>query len=282
MNKKTFAAAVIMLTLFLSALTNSLFLNLAAANPVGLYYPQSPPPKPIIKLVGLDADKLSFTFSVRKAGPWITPMGSEYWGNYESAHEWNYSVSSIVWVDGKVWCWQQEVTSPITISLQGLINGSHTMKITATASGERYWYTSEASSNPIEFQIYNPSPTPTVIPTGITALAPNPTQTQAQTITPSPSPTPLPSLSSLQTKEPTTEPSLTPTPNASPNPSPSPIPSLSTLTQQPVLEPTLITTPVTDNVQADNYTPTIILASVTAACVAVATLVYLNRRKHVE
>ena len=197
MKKKTFVAAAIMLMLLGSGLVCSLFLEQASANPVGLYMPQSPPPAPTIEVIGLDADKLTLTFSVQKAGPWITPIGSEYWGNYEPHHEWNYSVSSIVWVDGNPWSHFSE-QNPITVSLEDFGNGSHTLIITATAHGDKYWPTSSVYSDVIKFQVNNPSPAQTGISTATTT--PNPSNS------PSPSPTPSPKL------EPSLEPAQTATP----------------------------------------------------------------------
>ena len=200
MKKKTFVAAAIMLMLLGSGLVCSLFLEQASANPVGLYMPQSPPPAPTMEVIGLDAGKLTLTFSVQKAGPWITPIGSEYWGNYEPHHEWNYSVSSIVWVDGNPWSNFSE-QNPITVSLEDFSNGSHTLKITATAHGDKYWPTSSVYSDVIKFQVNDPSPTQALIPTA----TPTPTPSNSLSPSPTPSPTLEPTLEPTQTAIPTND-----------------------------------------------------------------------------
>jgi hypothetical protein len=192
MNKKAFMAAAIILLFLNSALVSSLFFKQASANFVGFYMPQSPPPAPILEVIGKDAGKLTLTFSVQKAGPWITSMGSAWWGNYEPSHEWNYSVSSIVWVDGNPWSHYSE-QNPITVSLEGFSNGNHTLRITATAYGDKTWPTTSVYSDAIKFQVDKPLPTQTLIPTA--KLAP----------TPAISPSPSPSL----TVEPTLEPTQT-------------------------------------------------------------------------
>jgi hypothetical protein len=185
MKKKTFMAAIVVFVLL-----TSILLNLVSANPVGFYYPRSPPPTPIVEVIGLDVNKLTIIFSAQKSGPWITAYGSELFGDYEPAHEYNYSISAVVWVDGEVWSGQANVTSAITVSLEGLSSGSHTLEVTAVAGGTGLgWATSSSSSGAINFTVNNPSPTQTIIPTGTTppTQTPAPSTSPSQTIGPSPS-----------------------------------------------------------------------------------------------
>ena len=141
--------------LLVSALSGSLLVDLTIANPVGLYYPWSPPPTPIVKVTGLNTVKHNLTFLVQKE-PWITPYGMG--ADYESSRQYGYSISSIrVLIDGKQWSQHDWGRKPISVSLGGLSNGKHTVEITATAyGGDRY--ISQGSSGVIEFQVDNPPP----------------------------------------------------------------------------------------------------------------------------
>jgi len=140
--------------LLILALAGSL-VDPTMANPVGLYYPWSPPPTPIVKVTGLNTVKQNLTFVVQKE-PWITPYGMG--ADYEPSRQYGYSISSIrVLIDGKQWSQHNWVRKPISVSLQELSNGNHTVEITATAyGGDRY--ISHGSSGVIKFQINNPPP----------------------------------------------------------------------------------------------------------------------------
>jgi len=165
--KKQTCTAVLVSALLVLALAGSLFVNLAAANPgVTVNAPRSPPPTPIIKVKGLDTDKLTLTFSIQSE-PWITPYGPDFFGYYEPSHEWSYYVSSEVFVDGKLWSTHNPGARTIFVSLEGLSNGWHTLEVNATAHGEHHdkdfgmRYSSHGSSGVIEFLIGN-SPPPSV------------------------------------------------------------------------------------------------------------------------
>ncbi len=190
MSKKAFMAAIAILALLVSsAMAAGVQTRIAAANPVGFYIPRSPPPSPVVEAIELDTDKLTLTFSVQKTGTWITPYGSKLFGDYEPNHEWNYSVSSMVWVDGKLWdarAGQDWVAGPISVSLGGLSCGGHILKIIAVADGEGMsWPNSQWVSDEIKFIVDDPSPTQTTIPTA------TPTPTPSISPSPSPSSTPL-------------------------------------------------------------------------------------------
>jgi hypothetical protein len=164
--KRRLLTPTLLLTLLVSALVGSLFFTPAAANPVGLYYPWSPPPAPTVKVIELNTELLTVTVSVQKAGPWITSYGMG--ADYEAAHEWSYSISSIeVYVDGKSWYQRGWVAKPFSVSLEGLSNGRHTLKVTATADGGGAnemqqgggaRFISQGSSGVIEFQVETPPP----------------------------------------------------------------------------------------------------------------------------
>jgi multisubunit Na+/H+ antiporter MnhC subunit len=158
-NKRKTLTTTILLTLLVSALAVSLFVNLAAANPVGFYYPRSLPPTPIVKVIGLNTDKLTLTFSIQKTGQWITPYGSIMFGDYESSHVYEYTISVLIWVDGKPWSPCDCDIKPITVSFEGLSNGWHTLEVIATASGDGLgWHSSQGSSGAIQFQVDTPPP----------------------------------------------------------------------------------------------------------------------------
>ena len=159
LNKRKTLTATILLTLLISALAGSLFANLAAANPGLLFTPAGPPPTPIVKVIGLDTDKLTLTFSVQKAGSWITRLGNE----------WGYVISSEVFVDGKLWSQHGESTKPISVSLEGLSNGWHTLEVTATAYGD--YSGSKGFSGVIEFQVDNPPPSVSLLSLKNTAVS---------------------------------------------------------------------------------------------------------------
>jgi len=158
--------ATLFASLLVLACVGSISVDLATANPIGYYYPWSPPPAPVVEVTGLDTDKLTLTFSVQQVGGWITPygMGEEY----EPSHNWGwYHTSSKVFVDGKLWSQPSSHTTPIRVSLEGLSNGWHTLEVNATAHGEHHdkdfgmRYSSHGSSGVIEFLIGN-SPPPSV------------------------------------------------------------------------------------------------------------------------
>lgn len=172
LDKKKLLISALILALLILALAGSLLINSANANPVGLYYPWGPPPKPIVEVIEIDTDKHTLTFKVRKGGPWITPYGMG--ADYQPNREWEYNiVSTEVFVDGKIWSRYGWVTSPITVSLTGLSNGQHTLKVIATADGGAATngrigiggnYVSQGSSGLIEFVIDNvASPTVSIL-----------------------------------------------------------------------------------------------------------------------
>ena len=153
-------AVVLVEALLVSALAGTLLVNSAAANPMGYYFPWSPPPTPTIEVTMLETELLTLTFSVQ-ADPWITPYGMGW--EYEENHEWNYAVSIIVMIDGKPWLRDTWTKNPASISLEGLSNGGHTLELTATAkakfSGRREGYSSQqGSSGVIQFQVDIPPP----------------------------------------------------------------------------------------------------------------------------
>jgi len=165
-SKRKTLTATLLLTLLVVALTVSLFANTAAANPIGYYYPRSPPPAPIVKVIELNTDKLTLTFLVQKAGAWITPYG---WPgvDYTSYHDWgDYFLSSFrVLVDGKQWIRQDWGGTSNKVSLEGLSNGWHTVEVFATATGmyQNKGYVSKGSSGVIDFQVDTPPPSVRVI-----------------------------------------------------------------------------------------------------------------------
>jgi hypothetical protein len=160
-SKRRILSATLLLTLLISALTATLLINDATANPVGYYYPWSPPPAPIVKVIELNTDKLILTFSAVKNGTWITPYGMG--ADYQPSHEWSYFIFSKVYVDGKLWSSHDLGTSFIRVSLEGLSNGLHTVEVTATAKYGNYGYASTVSSGVIEFLVDAPPPSISVI-----------------------------------------------------------------------------------------------------------------------
>jgi hypothetical protein len=97
----------------------------------------------------------------------------------------------------------------------------------------------------VYFTVNSPSPS-----------SPSPTSTPSSSPSITPTPTPSPSLSS----------SFSPSPSLTPSSSP---------TQQPTLEPS----PTLYTIQAENFTPAIILFGSIALAVAVGVLVYFKKRK---
>jgi hypothetical protein len=154
---KKITVPALILTLLFAALAGSLLINQAAANPVGLYYPRSPPPAPLVDVIEVETDTLTLTFSVQETRQWVTPYGSG--ADYEPAHVFEYAVSVLTWVDGKPWIPCGFDAKPVAVSLEGLCNGEHTLEVIATASGEGLgWPSSQGSSGIVEFQIDNPLP----------------------------------------------------------------------------------------------------------------------------
>jgi len=170
----------LLLMLLISALTATLLIGNATANPIGYFLPQGPPPTPIVKVGELNTDKLTLTFSAVKNGPWITPYGDEreLYASYDPNHDWGvYSISAFhVWVDGKLWS-SFFGSHPNSVSLEGLSNGWHTLEVIATASGRysNYEYVSKGSSGVIEFQVDTPPPIIRVITSQETFEASSPT-----------------------------------------------------------------------------------------------------------
>jgi hypothetical protein len=160
---KRISVPALILTLLFAALAGSLLTNQAAANPMTQRtWPYNHPPSPTVEVIGIDADKLAATFSVEKAGPWITE-----WRNPDFKPEYPYSIISVkVVVDGETWSQNDWAPSPISISLKGLSNGVHTLEVTATTEGSvnapgapaTLRYTSQGSSGVMEFFIDNPPP----------------------------------------------------------------------------------------------------------------------------
>jgi hypothetical protein len=151
----------LILTLLFSALAGSL-LNLAAANPgIQQTWPSNSPPSPIVEVIGIDTEKLTVTFSAQKAGPWIT----EWRGYPDFKPEYPYDIVSVkVVVDGETWSQLDWAPGPISVSLEGLSNGVHTLEVTATTEHlvdvpgalAPLIYTSWGSSGVMEFSIENP------------------------------------------------------------------------------------------------------------------------------
>ena len=154
LDKRKMLVSALISALLILALAGSL-VDPTMANPVGLYYPWSPPPTPIVKVTGLNTVKQNLTFVVQKE-PWITPYGMG--ADYEPSRQYGYSISSIrVLIDEKQWSQHDWVRKPISVSLEGLSNGKHTVEITATAyGGDRY--ISHGSSGVLEFQVGNSPP----------------------------------------------------------------------------------------------------------------------------
>ena len=151
----------LILTLLFSALAGSL-LNLAAANPgIQQTWPSNIPPSPIVEVIGIDTEKLTVAFSAQKAGPWIT----EWRGYPDFKPEYPYDIVSVkVVVDGETWSQLDWAPGPISVSLEGLSNGVHTLEVTATTEHlvdvpgalAPLSYTSWGSSGVMEFSIDNP------------------------------------------------------------------------------------------------------------------------------
>jgi multisubunit Na+/H+ antiporter MnhC subunit len=137
--------STLLLTLLVLALATSLFANQTIANPIQMPAGSGPPPAPIVEVIELDTDTLTLTFQVQ-------------------AIQASYIE---VFVDGKIWSRLGWVEKPISVSLEGLSNGWHTLKVTATADngglnemqlGGGARFISQGSSDLIEFLVSVPPP----------------------------------------------------------------------------------------------------------------------------
>ena len=144
-SKRKILTATILSVLLVSALAVSLFVNQAVANPIGLPSGSGTPSAPIVEVIKLDTDTLTLTVLVR-------------------AIQASYIE---VFVDGKIWSRLGWVAKPVSVSLEGLSNGWHTLKVTATADsggvnemqlGGGPRFISQGSSGVIEFQVDTPPP----------------------------------------------------------------------------------------------------------------------------
>jgi hypothetical protein len=168
-NKKKISAPALVLALFFSALAGSLLINLAAANPMTQQtWPSNSPPSPIVEVINIDTEKLTVTLSAQKAGPWIT----EWRGYPDFKPEYPYDIVSVnVVVDGETWSQLDWASGPISVSLEGLSNGMHTLEVTATTEYlvdvpgalAPLSYTSWGSSGVMEFSIDNPPPSVSIL-----------------------------------------------------------------------------------------------------------------------
>ena len=120
-NKRKISVPALGLTLLFAALAGSLFVDLAAANPIGL---SSPPPAPSFTVTWPDTNSSS-TFSIL--------VLQRYWLN-------PYTLSSVkVYVDGALFNeYPCVINKPISASLEGLQDGLHSMVVTVDASSY-YW-----------------------------------------------------------------------------------------------------------------------------------------------
>jgi len=144
-DKRRILLATLLLTLLVLALATSLFANQAVANPMELPSGSGTPPAPIVEVIKLDTDTLTLTVLVRAV-----------------------QASYIeVFVDGKIWNRLGWIAKPFSVSLEGLSNGRHTLKVTATADGGGAnemqqgggaRFISQGSSGVIEFQVETPPP----------------------------------------------------------------------------------------------------------------------------
>jgi hypothetical protein len=99
-----------------------------------------------------------------------------------------------------------------------------------------------------------------------TVNSPSPPSTNTATM-PAYSPTPFPS------------PSITPSPSHSPSPSLLPTPSLLTPSSSPSQQPGLDHSPTSENIQAENFTPSIIIFSLVMVAALIGILVYFIKIK---
>jgi hypothetical protein len=170
-NKRKISAPALSLTLLFTALAGSLLVNLAAANPIGLF--RRSLPAPIIEVIRLNTDTLTLTFFVQEAKPDVKWEDS-YRTIDVSPHVQNrvhvdpkiegYYVSSIVvWVDGHVLSQHEWNPTYISVSLEGLSNGRHKLEVTASAGQFNSNFSPQASSGVIEFQVDAPPPSISVI-----------------------------------------------------------------------------------------------------------------------
>jgi hypothetical protein len=123
---KKISAPALILTLLFTALAGSLLANSAAANPVWLYLPDSPPSAPSVTVTWQDTNSSS-TFSILVQCYWVNSYGMSF----------TPALSPVkVYVDGAL---RSEypciVNKPVSASLEGLQDGLHSMVVTVEASG---------------------------------------------------------------------------------------------------------------------------------------------------
>jgi hypothetical protein len=178
-NKRKISAPALILTLLFTALAGSLLISSANANPVGLYYPKSSPPIPVIKAAWLDARipvmrPVNLTLEVIA---WAVPWKDTYGGNdvirfsdYDPDHVYSYTLSPLqVWLDGNLlseYDWRNSIE--VLVFLEEIGDGWHTVEVTATASGEYSQHgiqlgSSRGSSGEIRFLVDNSPPSISVL-----------------------------------------------------------------------------------------------------------------------
>jgi len=184
--KRRILTVASLLTLQIAVLSLISFGSSVNANPVFLYYPKHPPPKPFVKAIWLAANtsaiqsrNLTFMVAARE-GPWIDSYGipSGFWGDsvetdFEPNHVYTAALSPLqVWVDGDLWAelaWSTDIAVPV--SLSGLGDGWHTVEVTVTASGSyvsqekggEQFGSSTGSSGKISFMVDNSPPTISIL-----------------------------------------------------------------------------------------------------------------------
>ena len=184
--KRRILTVALILMLQITVLFGTLFVAIANANPVFLYYPKHPPPKPFVKATWLDVNtsaiksrNLTFMVTARE-GSWIDSYGipSGFWGDsvetdFEPNHVYTAALSPLqVWVDGDLWAelaWSTDIAVPV--SLSGLSDGWHTVEVTVTASGSyvsqekggQHFGSATGSSGKISFMVDNSPPTISIL-----------------------------------------------------------------------------------------------------------------------
>ncbi len=137
--------AVFSLFLLVATTACSLFYYPAFGNFVGLYMPKTPPPAPVVKILSppsfdqADAYAIlnfGFTFSVH-VEPWISDYGDPRFGDYDANHVYTPLCTIKVLFNGKVFAEPKWINdAPISIILNELDEGSHTVEVVATVTGQ--------------------------------------------------------------------------------------------------------------------------------------------------
>ena len=151
-DKRKMLVSALMSTLLILALAGSLLVNSANANPVGLYIPSPhyPPPKPDIKATLDDRNHTLTIFALTRE-----------WRNSEGTASFRFSHSPLqIWVDDHLWKTVPFRTAhQVSVSLENLKDGWHTVEVTATTSTYKPGYGSSGSSGVIPFFIDVSAPT---------------------------------------------------------------------------------------------------------------------------